>query len=127
MVKLIGQMWCVHSPEVFPEGRYPYGLRCFTSASFAICPDCESTYTPLVTHLKIYPLCPFYFRFYVYKNYCGIMDICIMIHSVLSIWLLSSKYVTSVHTNLGLMSKMALLTCIFMVVKSDVGMLTSPV
>ena len=36
------------------------------------------------------------------------------------------KYFTSMHMYLNLMYDMVLLTCSFMVVKSDVGVLTSP-
>ena len=48
-------------------------------------------------------------------------DVFCYIHLV--VWV---KYFTSMHTYLDLMSKMALLTWILMLVKSDVGVLTSP-
>ena len=54
------------------------------------------------------------------------MDICIMIYSALSILLFRLKYFKSMHMYLDLTSEMALLTWSFMVVKSDVGVLTYP-
>ena len=59
------------------------------------------------------------------KKSCFIMDICINIYSDLSIWLLMKKYFTSIHIYLYLTSEMALFIWTFMVVKSDVGVLSS--
>ena len=60
-------------------------------------------------------------------NSCRIMDISIITYSVLSMWLFRVTYLTSMCMYLNLMSDMALFTCSFIVVKSDVGVMTSPV
>ena len=59
-------------------------------------------------------------------NSCVIITICIIIYSALSIILCRLKYFTSMHRYLVLMPAMALLICIFLAVKSDVGVRMSP-
>ena len=75
-----------------------------------ILPACGSTYIPLVTHTNMYPLCAFFLRFYLFMNSCGIMDICIIIYSALSMQLFRCN----------LMSEMVMFTCSFIVVKSNI-------
>ena len=53
------------------------------------------------------------------------MNICMMVYSAIYIMLFRGKYFTSMHRYLDLTSDMALFTWSFMVVKYDVGVMTS--
>ena len=74
----------------------------------------------------MYPLCYFSARLDFSTNSCGILEIFIMMYLSHSIWLFKYKYFTSMHMYLDVMSDIMLFTWIFMVVKSEVGVLTSP-
>ena len=85
-VKLIVKLTCVHISGSFLEMWFTWGSRCWNRAYFAIHDACGGPYISLVTRAKMYPFSTLYLRLYFSTNYCGIMDICIMIYSDLSIW-----------------------------------------
>ena len=63
---------------------------------------------------------------HAFMNYCGIIDIWIIIFSDLSIRSFRKKYLMHMHMYCDLMSEMTLSTCILIVFKSDVGVLNYP-
>ena len=74
----------------------------------------------------MYPLCAFSARLKISTNYCGIIEIWIIMYSSLTIWLFRYKSFTPIHMYLDLTYDMALFIWSFTVVKSDVYVLTSP-
>ena len=74
----------------------------------------------------MYLLCAFSAGLHVSTNSCVIVEIYIMVYYSLSIWFFVKKYFTSMHMYLDVTSEMALFTWSFVVVKYDVGVMTSP-
>ena len=88
---------------------------------------CDPSYLLESTGVNMYQLFILYLRLYLSISSCGIMDICIIIYSDIYTRLFRKLFLKSTHMYLDLMSEMAMFTCSFIVVKSDMGVLSSPV
>ena len=119
-------IWCCHKPGVMVAGSQPNLDRFCFSLSLEKFPACDSPYMTYWISIYINYLCDKYCSLYCWIILDGIIFSGSFIYSYMSIGLLKQKLAMSAHMNSGFFVDITLLKTSLDVVRSAVGVVTSP-